>query len=76
MCVIHRRSSAVRLINEDRTFNLVTNMEDDMMEMYDGSTESDEDRFLAPLGDSYDMLVVVPIEFSLMWVETSTADQG
>jgi hypothetical protein len=35
-------------------------MEDDqdMMETYDGSTESDDDRFLAPLGESYDALVI------------------
>lgn len=34
-------------------------MEDDqdMMETYDGSTESDDDRLLAPLGESYDALV-------------------
>jgi hypothetical protein len=30
----------------------------DMMETYDGSTESDEDRLLAPLGDSYDAVVI------------------
>jgi hypothetical protein len=30
---------------------------DDMMDMYDGSTESDDDRLLTPLGDSYDALV-------------------
>lgn len=34
---------------------------DDMMEMYDGSTESDDERLLAPLGDSYDALVPDPI---------------
>jgi hypothetical protein len=45
-------------------FNSVA-MEDDedMMEMYDGSTESDEDRFLSPLGESYDALVSVPPSF-------------
>jgi len=40
-------------------------MEDDhdMMETYDGSTESDDDRLLAPLGESYDALV--PFAFSI-----------
>ena len=38
-----------------------TQMEDDldMMETYDGSTESDDERLLAPLGDSYDALVSI-----------------
>ena len=30
---------------------------DDVMDMYDASTESDDDRLLTPLGDSYDALV-------------------
>ena len=34
-----------------------------MMETYDGSTESDDDRLLAPLGESYDALV--PFAFSI-----------
>ena len=44
-------------------------MEDDqdMMETYDGSTESDEDRLLAPLGDSYDALVPFP-HFMIGWL--------
>jgi hypothetical protein len=42
-------------------------MEDDqdMMETYDGSTESDDDRLLAPLGESYDALVTILFSCSL-----------
>ena len=58
-------------------------MEDDqdMMETYDGSTESDDDRLLAPLGESYDALVTSSpctqiYDVGLCVVETCVVDQG
>ena len=58
-------------------------MEDDqdMMETYDGSTESDDDRLLAPLGESYDGLVTSSpcthvYDVGLCVVATCVVDQG
>jgi len=41
----------------------------DMMETYDGSTESDDDRLLAPLGDSYEALVIFLLFFLCLFHE-------
>jgi len=37
-------------------------VDQEMSELYDGSTESDEERLLYPLGDSYETLVYLIVQ--------------